>query len=317
MHFLNNHKQEYRFVKLDESRIKDLIFLYRYCFGFEPTEQELLQKHLNSSGTFKFIGFIAYTPDNKPAAYYGVFPQIIRFQKRDYLVAQSGDTMTHPDHQKKGLFIALANHTFEYCKSIKISAIFGFPNSNSYPGFINKLNFVELDRLEGNSFYENRFEYARFFSRNKNKYNLFVSNCLKKIFKPGDFFENSNSNTPFAYVKHDVLYFKSKFKKTNLILKVKGIDVFLKISGNTLSIGDINSADVSKIESVIKCLKKWCFVLGLRFINFDSTTNSFLNGKINGLNPFKFQSNRSIFLNLDTNLPFSKIEFLGSDIDVF
>ena len=312
-----NNFREYSFIKLDENNIKDLIFLYNYCFGFEPTKQELLQKHLNCNGKHKFVGFIAYTADHKPAAFYGVFPQIINFQNRDYLVAQSGDTMTHPDHQKKGLFIALAKHTFEYCKTINISAIFGFPNSNSYPGFIRKLNFTELDRLEGNSFLENRFEYARLFPGNKNKYNRFVSYCLKKIFKPGDFFENSNSNSEVAYVKHDELYFNSKFKKTNLILKVKGIDVFLKIYGNTISIGDFNSVDISEIETVVKSLKKWCFFLGLRFLNFDATPNSFITKKLKGLNPLEYETNRSIFLVLDPNIPFSKVEFLGSDIDVF
>jgi hypothetical protein len=312
-----NNSQDYSFIKLDENRIRDLIFLYNYCFGYEPTEQELLQKHLNCNGQHKFIGFIAYTADHKPAAYYGVFPQIIRFQDSDYLVAQSGDTMTHPDHQKKGLFIALAKHTFEYCKTINISAIFGFPNSNSFPGFINKLNFKELDRLEGNSFYENRFEYARLFSGNKKIYNRFVSKCLKKIFEPGNIFENSNSNISLTYVKHDEFYFKSKFKKTNLILKVKGVDVFLKIYGNTITIGDFNSVDVTKIETVVKCLKKWCFLLGLRFLHFDATPNSFLIGKLKGLNPSKYETNRCIFLSLDPNLPFSSVEFLGSDIDVF
>ncbi len=312
-----NNSQEYNFIKLDESRIKDIVYLYNYCFGFEPTEQEILQKHLNCNGENKFIGFIAYTPEHIPAAYYGVFPQIIRFQNSDYLVAQSGDTMTHPEHQKKGLFIALAKHTFDYCKTINIMAIFGFPNSNSYPGFIHKLDFTELDRLEGNSFYENRFEYARLFKRNHKRYNHFVINFLKKVFKPGDHFENSNSNTSFAFVKHDAIYFDSKVKASNLFLNIHGVSIYIKIYGNTMSIGDINTTDVKKIESVIKRLKKWCFVLGLRFLNFDATPNSLLNSKINGLNPTKFESNRSIFLNLGSNLPFKNVEFLGSDIDVF
>lgn len=312
-----NKSQEYNFIKLDESRIKDIVFLYTYCFGFEPTETEILQKHLNCNGENKFIGFIAYTKDHFPAAYYGVFPQIIRFQNSDYLVAQSGDTMTHPEHQKKGLFVALAKHTFEYCKSINILAIFGFPNANSYPGFIHKLDFSELDRLEGNSFFENRFEYARLFKRNSKRYNRIVIKCLKTVFKPGNHFENSNSNSSLAFVKHDAIYFNSKVKASNLLLNIHGASIYLKILGNSMSIGDINTADTKKIESIIKLLKKWCFVFGLRFLNFDATPNSLLNSKINGLNPIKFKSNRSIFLNLGSNLPFESIEFLGCDIDVF
>ena len=93
--------QEYNYLKLDETKIKDLIFLYQLCFGFKPSEDELVSKHLNCNGEHKFIGFIAYTKENTPAAYYGVFPQIVKYENKDYLLAQSGDTMTHPEHQKK------------------------------------------------------------------------------------------------------------------------------------------------------------------------------------------------------------------------
>jgi len=312
-----NVLQDYKFIKLDTSKIKDLLFLYKFCFGFEPSEEELLSKHLNCNGGNKFIGFIAYAKDNTPAAYYGVFPQIINYNNIDYLVAQSGDTMTHPDHRKKGLFVALAKHTFEYCKTINIQAIFGFPNQYSYPGFINKLEFKELDRLTGYSFYENRFEYGRLFKFINSRYTQFIIRIMKLIFKPGSPFENSNFHSQIAYVKHDSIYFNSKIKKTNLLLKIKEVDVFLKINGNTISIGDINTDHCKEIEKIISLLKKCCFIFGLRFLNFDATPKSYLTKTIIRLKPKHFESNRSILLNLNSNLPFNSIEFLGSDIDVF
>jgi hypothetical protein len=309
--------QEYTFIKLDSSRIKDLLFLYKYCFGFEPAEDDILSKHLNCNASEKFIGFIAYTKELFPAAYYGVFPQIISYNNKEYLVAQSGDTMTHPDHQKKGLFIALAKHTFNYCQHINILAIFGFPNQNSYPGFINKLGFKETKRLTGFTFYENRLEFARLFKRSDSRYNKMVVSVMKTIFKEGQPFENSNSKFNLAFVKHDDVYFNSKNKKNILILKIKGADVFIKIYGNTMSIGDINTDDAKQIKAIIGSLKKCCFLLGLRFLNFDATSQSSLISKMMNLNPTPFESNRSILLNLDTNLPFDVVEYLGSDIDVF
>lgn len=315
------HKMEniqgYTFVKLDSSKVKDLLFLYKFCFGFTPSEDEILSKHLNCNGSEKFIGFIAYTSEQFPAAYYGVFPQFITCDNKDILVAQSGDTMTHPDHQKKGLFVALAKHTFDYCKTINIQAIFGFPNKNSYPGFINKLDFKETKRLVGFSFYENRFEFARLFKRSTSKYNQLIIGLMKSFFKSGQPFENSNSNSNLAYVKHDEVYFNSKNKKNTLILKIQGVDVFLKIYENTMSIGDINTSDFNTLKSIVSLLKRCCFFFGLRFLNFDSTPESFLYTNLIRLNPTQFESNRSILLHLDTNLPFDSVAYLGSDIDVF
>ena len=47
------------------------------------------------------------------------------------------------------------------------------------------------------------------------------------------------------------------------------------------------------------------------------STSSFLSERLIQLEPRKFESNRSIFLKLNLNLPFNSIEFLGCDIDVF
>ncbi len=309
--------EEYIFIRLERSNIKDLIFLYKYCFGFEPSEDEILSKHLNCNSSEKFIGFVAYTVDHFPAAYYGVFPQLIHYNNKDYLVAQSGDTMTHPDHQKKGLFVALAKHTYEYCVHLGIQAIFGFPNKNSYPGFINKLDFKETTRLIGFTFYENRFELSRMFKRSNSKYNRFISVLMKTFFKSGQTFENSNSKSNLAYVKHDEIYFNSKNKKNVFIVKIHGVDVFLKINSNTLSIGDINTNDINKLTSIASTLKKCCFFFGLRFLNFDSTPDGFLYEKLVNLNPTQYESNRSILLKLNTNLPIDTVAYLGSDIDVY
>ena len=140
---------------------------------------------------------------------------------------------------------------------------------------------------------------------------------MKTFFKSGQPFENSNSKSNLAYVKHDEIYFNSKNKGNTLIIKIRGVDVFLKIYANTISIGDINTDDFMKLKSIVSSLKKCCFFFGLRFLNFDSTPESFLFDKLTLLNPVQFESNRSILLILNTNSPINGVEYLGSDIDVF
>src|SRR6185295_4439504 len=84
---------------------------------------------------------------DSPAAFYGVFPVLVLISGKEVLAAQSGDTMTHRDHQKKGLFIKLAQRTFETCREKGIELVFGLPNSNSYHGFTKKLNWQHKDDI--------------------------------------------------------------------------------------------------------------------------------------------------------------------------
>lgn len=97
----------------------------------------------------EFVGYLAYPPSadgqvapgTVPAAYYGVFPMAVQFGEHVVLAAQSGDTMTHPDHRGKGLFIDLAKRTYATARDEGIQFVFGFPNENSYPGFSRKLDW--------------------------------------------------------------------------------------------------------------------------------------------------------------------------------
>jgi GNAT superfamily N-acetyltransferase len=94
------------------------------------------------------VGFIAiHKSSGEAAAYYGVFPHLMKLGERIFLAAQSGDTMTHPHHRKKGLFTTLALRTYEECKNKKIELVYGFPNENSYPGFIKHLQWKEKDTI--------------------------------------------------------------------------------------------------------------------------------------------------------------------------
>lgn len=88
------------------------------------------------------IGFLARDGRGTVAGYYGVFPVPLSRDGATFLAAQSGDTMTHPEHQGKGLFTRLARATNEAAAHAGIHFIFGFPNYNSYPGFVRKLGWV-------------------------------------------------------------------------------------------------------------------------------------------------------------------------------
>ena len=122
---------EYRVERLGSDRLPDLELLHKEVYGRWPAKNYFPRKYDTAYTGISYIGFIAYGPDGLPAAYYGVLPCFMQLGGKQFLAAQSGDTMTHPGHRHKGLFVALANRTYELCRQKGIQLIYGFPNQNS------------------------------------------------------------------------------------------------------------------------------------------------------------------------------------------
>lgn len=57
------------------------------------------------------------------------------------------NTATHPDYQGRGLFTALAQHTYELGAAAGYGFVIGVANANSTPGFLRKLSFHDMGRL--------------------------------------------------------------------------------------------------------------------------------------------------------------------------
>lgn len=63
------------------------------------------------------------------------------------VAALSMTTMVHPSHRKSGLFRDLAEATYQQGSADGVSAVVGFPNSNSIPGFRKRLNWKINEQL--------------------------------------------------------------------------------------------------------------------------------------------------------------------------
>jgi GNAT superfamily N-acetyltransferase len=58
--------------------------------------------------------------------------------------AQSMDTMTDPDYRGRGLFVTLAAASYDYMAARGYDLIYGFPNDNSFPGFMRRLAWTHV-----------------------------------------------------------------------------------------------------------------------------------------------------------------------------
>lgn len=81
------------------------------------------------------------------AGHYAVSPVKMVINGREYLTALSMTTMTHPDYRKKGIFTTLARSLYRRLENEGVVMIWGFPNNNSYHGFMTKLNWFPLARI--------------------------------------------------------------------------------------------------------------------------------------------------------------------------
>jgi len=81
---------------------------------------------------------------NLIAGHYAVSPVRMICDGKSVLTALSNYTMTHPDYGRRGIFTTLAERLYERIVREGGEFVWGFPNQNSYHGFINRLNWIPV-----------------------------------------------------------------------------------------------------------------------------------------------------------------------------
>lgn len=309
---------DYVFERLSNKNLNDLLYLYKHAFN-ETESIDFLKKKYNTSFTgIEFVGFIAYHAINKqPAAYYGVFPSRLTYQGKDLIAAQSGDTMTHPDHRGKGLFISLAKKTYELANELGVEFIYGFPNDNSYPGFVKKLDWKHYSNVNHYKITASSIPFdklAKKFKRFKPIHQLILP---KEEVETADQFSNSITlqNSAFGGVKHDANFYSYKCYYPSFIIDVEGVKCWIKIDGR-LWLGDMEFCDESTFNTVVDGLisyakKKFC-----ASVQFSFFENSLYDQYISK----RFAKHSSIAvgcLNLSGKFDPEKFGYQAGDFDTF
>ncbi len=93
------------------------------------------------------VGMDAWAGD-RLAAHYVTVPMRARVHGAQVEGLLSLNTATDPDFQGKGLFTRLAGATYEAAAAQGFQFVTGFANANSTPGFIRKLAFQNVRRLQ-------------------------------------------------------------------------------------------------------------------------------------------------------------------------
>lgn len=268
----------YQFKRLDESNIKDLLFLYKHAFNAYADLNFIQKKYNTSFASVTHVGFIAYhTATNEPSAFYGVFPIQVEINGQKIVAAQSGDTMTHPNHRGKGLFITLAKMTYDLAKELGVEFVFGFPNDNSYPGFVNKLSWKHYSNINHYKIAASSIpldKLAKRFHLFKPILNLFIPTTTS-IAKTNQF-DNSlkKQNQAYGTVCHNQEFYSYKTYYPNFVVELAGVKCWLKVDGR-LWVGDIDFCDEEKFNKVVMALVNYAkskFCSSVQFSVFENSS---------------------------------------------
>lgn len=308
----------YSIDKIDESKYRNIQLLQKVAFNNSIGLSIIEKKYDTSIFGLKNIGFFAIADNGEIAAYYGVFPITLQYQGKSFLVAQSGDTMTSPNHQKKGLFVKLANETYQYAAQNGVNLVFGFPNENSYPGFKNKLEWEFTGNMLTFSItiftipfceLSNRFNILKHF------YQKYVQVVLKKYklnFKEIDY---QKFNT-LGNIKRDELFFSYKLQNPyNHIINFNNYQLLIKVHGN-LIIGDVSKSDYFDVNHFIISIKKLAGILFCRKIILSISHNHWLYPLLQPYIAPKISLPIGFRLFTDA-IDVTAIQFIGADYDTF
>ena len=307
--------EEYHFERIGPGTYHHLVTLVRRCFGKRISLEQVRAKYDTSRFGAADIGYLAMTGDGVPAAYYGVFPIRVKFDQGVHLAAQSGDTMTDPAHQKRGLFIRLANITYALAKQNGVQFIFGFPNANSLPGFERKLGWSFAGELQEFKFLTGAFplcEAAERWPALRPLHSAWVS------FRKGDVRAITNEEHGGALdasVIHDRIFFDYKQGLGAFWVERGGIR-FLVHPNVHLYIGEILMDDPTLEADLARHIK----ALGRRFLCRQAictvSTGHPMFNVLSGLTVAR-PGLKIGYLDLGSGLPLDKMSYSRSDLDTF
>ncbi len=318
MENINTAVKEYTVTRLSKNNLADLAFLHKEVYGIAAMPGHFNKKYETAFTGTEYVGFIAYNDQQIPVAYYGVIPCFIRYGDKTILAAQSADTMTHPKHRYKGMFVELSNLTFELCRSLNILLVFGFPNQNSYHGAVNKLGWKMTEEMVCFSIPVKALPLQKIAGKIKLLKKIYERYCRKLLSKKMlavTGIPNSVIKDGFAGILRDDDFLNYKSYSTSKVIRLGEVKAWIQIK-NILLLGDIEGVNTTNFNEVINELKRVTAKLGLRQIQFHCSPGTSLYDLFSK-NYSATPSYPALFQDFGSAIVPGKIKFTFADIDIF
>jgi hypothetical protein len=264
----------YRFALLRGTELRAALPLFADAFPGRPfTVEGLAAKYACAYGDFGGFLCVAFTDDGEPAGSVGVLPWRVRRGELLEGAGQMVDVATHTSHRGRGLFVHLADLARTVCDRGELSFLFGFPNEEAYPIWINKLGYVHSDDLVHYRRPVRTLWLERVAGRVATlgrPYRNWVDRTLGR-YAGGEVLENSLVAEGFAAVERDSAFFAYKAGFTgSRIVALRGRRAWLRASNGFL-VGDLEPQDASGLHTVAGDLERLARRLGIHQIVFQAS----------------------------------------------
>ncbi|KAA1244138.1 GNAT family N-acetyltransferase [Aquimarina sp. RZ0] len=309
---------EFRIEKLTETNIKDLKTIYKVVFGNKVSDNFVFQKFDTSYLGLKYFGHLAYHHD-KPIAFHGAIPVMMRYNDQTEIAAQYGDAMTFPEYTGKGLFTKLGKLTDIQLQQAGIKFVWGFPNQNSEYGYINKLDWKYVERMQGFKIKTSNIPIEKIARKvnftnqvfEKHLAQVFAKHQTKQILK-GSVYDQGNITS----TSRNIEYYKYKSFADNFIVRIEECLFWIKIK-NGLLIGDIEIPSEEQFQKGLKGLKDIAAKNGIGEIIFQSSPDTLITQLMEKQNIEQFESWAVGFKNFDSQFPLDRLKLTFGDLDTF
>jgi hypothetical protein len=267
---------QYNITKCTPENVHHVNFLFKEARSLVFPSDFFKKKNETFYTGTSYHSFIAFDENNIPCAHCGCYASLIEINNKKQIALQFADVITHPNHQKRGLFSALGKAAENYAIEKNINYFFAVPNDQSEPGFTRSLNWNISHNMNVYVFKVKGLPLAKIFEklRISEAFNKTWLSFIKNIFK------TKNESLNWSSVKDNFIIKNNEFieyKKNNknFIVKFKKICMFAKIEGG-LYIGDISINDDFNETTFLKKIKAFAGLIGQSNIRFEVTPGSFL-----------------------------------------
>ena len=308
----------YTITPLSINNIKDLTYLYKKVFNNKYTIDLVIRKYNTSYLGVSYFGHIAYN-NGEPVAFHGAIPVKMEYNSNYEIAAQYGDAMTLPKHTGKGLFTKLGKLTDEQLKEVNITFVWGFPNQNSEYGYLNKLDWQYVDRMQGFKIKTAKLtleKAARKLHLTNQLFDLHVIKVFKK-YKTSAKIKGSvyNQGIPVSTYRN-IDYYNYKSFTNNFTIAINDVLFWIKIK-NGLLVGDIETPSKQHFYKALTELKKIAITNGISEIVFQSSPNTLITELLNGKANEHFESWIVGYKNFSSHFPLEKLKLTFGDLDTF
>lgn len=310
-------KTEYKFVRLNEDNVKDVKNLFIAAKNKKVNLNIFINKYNSSYTGKKTLGYIAYDLAKNPVAFYCIIPCFALFNGNRILIAQAVDALTHPKHQRKGLFNEIVKLVTDLAVKEGIHFVYGVPNDISYKAFIEKFNWEYLGNMSVIEFKIFTFPIiliTKLTTPLNRLYQFYIERTLFTFFKVSKIPEYEIFKTESFTVEKSNMYLEYKGYKPKYYLKIGKSVVCISID-NFMKVGEIHLATDQDIHKIIRQIKLLAFVLGINKIVIQNSNSQMLNELFPG---------RSIKiglpiigLNLTKMYPINSFKLSYTDLDTF